>query len=185
MAASDLPCTLPRVRALAVVVVLAGVVGAVAGCEASSPAAPGTASVPVPAGAQEAVVVRHADGDTLTLRGRGTGPLPGQPTRVRLLLVDTPELRPTPECGAEEATDALRDLAPVGSTVRVTADRQRLDRFGRTLLYVWNDDGELVQQRLLEAGHARVLVVRPNTRLEAELRRAEAVGAGRRSCAGN
>ena len=145
---------------------------------------PLTDPVPVPAGAQEAVVVRHADGDTLTLRGRGTGPLPGQPTRVRLLLVDTPELRPTPECGAEEATEALRDLAPVGSTVRVTADRERLDRFGRTLLYVWNAEGDLVQQRLLEAGHARVLVVRPNRALEGELRRAEAVGAGSRSCPG-
>ena len=165
---------------------VAGLLVVLAGCAARGPVVDeASPTVPVPPGAQQATVVRHTDGDTLTLRGRGAGPLPARPTKVRLLLIDTPELRPAPECGAREATDALRDLVPVGSTVRVTADRERLDRFGRTLLYVWDDQGRLVQQRLLESGHARLLVVRPNRALEAQLRAAEAAGAGRGPCPGH
>ncbi|MDP3712350.1 MAG: thermonuclease family protein [Mycobacteriales bacterium] len=149
----------------------------VAGCQsAATTVGPSFVALPVPGGAQEATVVRHTDGDTLTLRGRGTGPLPGEPTKVRLLLVDTPEDGDVPECFGPEASQALAQRVPVGSTVRVTADRQRTDRFGRTLLYVWDDEGRNLQQHLLADGFAQVLVVRPNTEHLEAMRAAEDVG---------
>jgi micrococcal nuclease len=151
-------------------------VGLLVGCAAEPAGLPrAVADLPVPALAQEAVVVRHTDGDTLVLRGRGTGPLGGQPTKVRLLLVDTPEDGEVPECGGPEASAALERLVPVGSTVRVAADRQLLDRFRRTLLYVWDDRGTSVNLSLLIDGHARVLVVRPNVEHVEAMREAEAL----------
>lgn len=129
----------------------------------TTPVAPPIARIPVPADAQSAVVVRPVDGDTVVLRGRGSGPLPARPTRVRLLLVDTPEVGTGPECFGPEAANRAEQLLPDGSEVRVQADRDPKDRFGRPLLHVWNDAGVEVGQALLSEGFATVLVVRPNT----------------------
>lgn len=147
---------------------------------AGTPEPPAPTTLAVPADAQEATVVRHTDGDTVVLRGIGTGPLPSRPTRVRLLEIDAPEVRPEPECYGDEAADRLVELMPPGSRVRVEADREERDRFGRALLYVWNEDGDNVEEVLLREGYARVLYVRPNDKhlalfraVEAEARRAE------------
>ena len=127
-------------------------------------AAPAAAGIPVPAGAQEATVVRLVDGDTVQLRGRGTGPLPARPTRVRVLLVDTPEVHTERECFGEQASDRAAELMPDGAAVRVQADRDPEDRFGRTLLHVWNDDGVNVGEALVREGFATVLQFDPNER---------------------
>ena len=133
----------------------------VAGC-AASPPAPATAGLPVPAQAQEATVVRVVDGDTLVLRGRGVGPLDARPTRVRVLLIDTPEVHTQQECFGEEAFDRLEELLPDGSSVSVQADRDPEDRFGRALLHVWNADGVNVGEALTREGLAEVLQLDPN-----------------------
>ena len=137
------------------------------GCRASpDPAAerPGDrVGLAVPAGAQKATVVRPVDGDTVVLRGRGAGPLSADPIRVRLLLVDTPEVAKGPECFGPEAARRAEELLPVGTVVRVVADVEAVDRFGRPLLHVWNVDGIAVGEALLREGYATVLVVRPNT----------------------
>ena len=119
-------------------------------------------------------MVRAVDGDTVVLRGRGTGPLPAQPTRVRLLLLDTPEVFEQPECFGEQAADRTAALLPEGATVRVQADRQPRDRFDRVLLHVWDADGAHVGAELLRGGHATVLFLRPNDRYLDELRAVEA-----------
>jgi micrococcal nuclease len=129
--------------------------------------------LPLPASAQQATVVRLVDGDTVLLRGRGVGPLPAQPTRVRLLLVDAPEVHSGAECFGPEATERAASLLPEGATVRVQADRDRNDRYGRTLLHVWNRDGVNVGQALVREGYAEVLVVPPNDRYREGFERAE------------
>jgi micrococcal nuclease len=129
---------------------------------APRPAASGVVSVP--ASAQEAVVVRVTDGDTVVLRGRGTGPLPPEPTRVRVLLVDTPEVTGQPECFGPEASVRTEQLVPPGSRVRVEGDRQAQDRFGRTLLHVWTPEGVNLGEALLAEGYATVLQIDPNRR---------------------
>ncbi len=124
-------------------------------------AAPGIA---VPAGAQEATVVRLVDGDTVLLRGRGVGPLPAEPTRVRLLLIDAPEVHTERECFGLEAAERAAELLPEGTAVRVQADRDPRDRFDRPLLHVWDAEGRNVGEALVREGLAQVLFLRPNDR---------------------
>lgn len=68
--------------------------------------------LPLPAGAQEAVVDRHIDGDTLALRGLAAGPVLSSTSQitVRLLEIDTPETKQpgTPvQCYGPEASARL------------------------------------------------------------------------------
>lgn len=135
---------------------------------------------------ERARVVRHVDGDTLILRaahGR-TELLPSRQTRVRLLEIDTPE-SVTPgqpvECYGTQASALLEELTPVGSVVRVRPDRDLLDPYGRTLLYVWNKDGAFVNLELVRSGAARAVLYEPNDRYIHRMRRAEgdAQAAGR------
>lgn len=75
-------------------------------------------------------VTKVVDGDTLKVRIRG-----GRIVSVRMLGINTPERG---RCGYGEATDNLRRLAPVGSTVDLVSDRTQAakDRYGRLLRYV-------------------------------------------------
>ena len=150
--------------------------GLLTGCGTGLPGEPAPVAaapgLPVPAGAQEATVVRLVDGDTVVLRGRGVGPLPADPTRVRVLLVDTPEVHSEQECFGQEASDRAAELLPEGAVVRVEADRDPVDRFGRALLHVWAD-GVNVGEALVREGYASVLVVRPNERYLDAFERAE------------
>lgn len=80
-------------------------------------------------------VTRVVDGDTLNVRLRGGGIV-----SVRMLGIDTPE---NGRCGAAKATDNLRQLAPVGSTVNLVSDPSQAakDRYGRLLRYVKRQGG--------------------------------------------
>jgi micrococcal nuclease len=91
------------------------------------------------------VVASVHDGDTFTLRsGR----------RVRLLQIDAPELD-SGECYSRAATEVLRELVPVGSTVVLEADPNldRTDRFGRLLRYA-KRDGAIVNVEVVRRGAA-------------------------------
>ena len=140
--------------------------GLLAACSPTTPV--GTAGsaggLAVPDDAQAATVVRLVDGDTVVLRGRGVGPLTGQPTRVRVLLVDTPEVHRERECFGEQASARAAQLLPDGAQVRVEADRDPTDRFDRALLHIWTADGVNVGEELVRGGFAEVLVVEPNDR---------------------
>jgi micrococcal nuclease len=144
-----------------------------------SPGDRAAASAPlaVPAGAQRVEVVWISDGDTFGARAVRRGVLPeGVDETVRLLEVDTPESkapgRPV-ECFAERATRALERMLPRGSTAWVQADRELRDRYGRALLYVWNDAGVFVNERLVRRGFARAVLFEPNDRHIERLRVAE------------
>ena len=164
---------MPRLTLAALLLVVA--------CAGPSADPPAATTLAVPPGAQEAVVVRHTDGDTLVLRGIGVGPLPRTPTKVRVLEIDTPEVNPAVECFGPEAAARLAELVPKGSRVRVEADRERRDRYGRALLYLWTAEGVSVEEVLLREGLAEVLYVRPNNRHLDHFRvvEAEARDAGR------
>ena len=87
------------------------------------------------------------DGDTLLLRDG---------TRIRLMGVDTPEtVKPdTPvEPWGPEASEFTRDFV-AGGPVRLEFDRERTDRFGRHLAYVWVGN-RMLNEELLRAGLAR------------------------------
>jgi micrococcal nuclease len=135
-------------------------------------------------------VVRVVDGDTLVARAGG------RTFYVRLLGIDTPEThRPgTPvECGGAEASANMRRLVPPGAPVELEADptQDRIDRYGRTLAYVWLADGRLLEGAQLESGWATTYVFegRPVSlfdRLARAAREAERAGRGvYRECGGD
>jgi micrococcal nuclease len=162
-----------RIRSVALVLVVA-LASACASAEVGAVAVPTTGTLAAPPGAQQAVVVRHTDGDTFWLRGVGVGPVPAARTKVRLLEVDTPEVFGTPGCYGKEASARTAQLLPLGAHVRVEADRELRDRYGRLLLYVWTPAGVSLEESLLQDGYARTLLVRPNDRHIAQLRAIEA-----------
>lgn len=100
-------------------------------------------------------VTAVVDGDTIRVETRGGRQL----GRVRLLGIDAPEVAHPPvpaECYADQATDLLEELAPVGSTVELVTDpaQPNRDRYDRLLRYV-DHDGHDVARELLAGGAAR------------------------------
>ncbi|MEO5919517.1 MAG: thermonuclease family protein [Pseudolysinimonas sp.] len=127
----------------------------------------------VPESAVPATIEYVHDGDTLFLTDG---------TKVRLLGIDTPEIGDHLECYGDEATALLRSLLPEGTGVLVLADVQPLDQYGRSLLFIYTSDGDLVNLTLIEAGAAEAVVLPPNVLFAEELESAEdaaqAAGAG-------
>jgi micrococcal nuclease len=136
-------------------------------------AAEGTEPYPIPDAAIPATVKYVHDGDTLFLTDG---------TKVRLLGIDTPEIGDDLECYGNEATDELRALLPDGARVMILADVQPLDQYGRSLLFIYSEDGELVNLELIEDGMAEAVVLPPNVlfadELEAAEDRAQSAGVG-------
>jgi endonuclease YncB( thermonuclease family) len=103
-----------------------------------------------------AQVVRVIDGDTVSVH---VYPWPGLivETRIRLLGVDTPELRGKCEeekRGAREARASLAKLLPAGTPVRIRNIKQ--DKYaGRHDAEIRLEDGRSVAEVLIGAGLAR------------------------------
>lgn len=99
-------------------------------CGVSNQQNPVPIAAPVTVYRETGNVTKVVDGDTLKVRIRG-----GRVVSVRMLGINTPERG---RCGDDEATDNLRRLAPVGSTVDLVSDRTQAakDRYGRLLRYV-------------------------------------------------
>jgi micrococcal nuclease len=94
-------------------------------------------------------VARVVDGDTIKL---ATG------ITIRMIGVDTPETvdpRKPVQCFGREASlraHALLDGAAV--SLEYDATQGRLDKYGRTLAYVWMPDGRLYNQVIIADGYA-------------------------------
>lgn len=106
-------------------------------------------------GGEAAVVAHVVDGDTVRVR------LGAREVTVRLLGVDTPELhdrrdrRAAAQPFAYEAA-AFTRRALSGRTVHLRYDStQRIDRYGRTLAYVFLADGTCFNRELVRQGYAR------------------------------
>jgi micrococcal nuclease len=101
------------------------------------------------------LVSRIADGDTIQVE------LGGHETTIRLIGVDTPELgdrhdrSAPPQPFAREAADFTRRTLK-GQRVRLEFEpADRLDKYGRTLAYVFLGDGRFFNRELLRGGYAR------------------------------
>jgi micrococcal nuclease len=92
-------------------------------------------------------VERVIDGDTLMLQGH---------VRVRLIGVDTPETKhprkPVEPLGPE-ASEFTRSQVE-DRDVKLGFDRERRDRYGRVLAYVYVD-GKLLNEEIIRAGFSR------------------------------
>ncbi len=100
-----------------------------------------------------ATVASVIDGDTIGLQG-------GE--RVRLILVDTPEL--AGDCYAQEAAEFTRAMLPPGTQIRMEKDTSERDRYGRLLRYVYLPDGRQLNALLLRNGYAKLAIFEPDTR---------------------
>jgi micrococcal nuclease len=105
------------------------------------------------------------DGDTIVLRGIDVGELhrPTGGRKARLIGVDTPEVSGPDECYGSQASDFTRETLG-GSPIRVAFDVGRTDRYGRALVYVWDDRGRFFNGRLVQEGYALQMTVPPNVR---------------------
>jgi len=94
------------------------------------------------------LVRRVVDGDTLLLANEA---------RVRLIGADTPETvkpnSPVEPFGPEATDFTRRFVAQAGGAVRLQFDRERIDRYGRFLAYVWADE-RMLNEELIRAGLA-------------------------------
>jgi len=131
--------------------------------------APARVAEGVPAGGDDTTVERVIDGDTIVVAGG---------TRIRLIGIDTPEtVEPgTPvQCFGPEATRYANELMPVGTRIRLVYDVERLDRFGRSLAYVYKlDDGLFVNRAIARNGFAQQSTFPPNVAHVEEFRQAVA-----------
>lgn len=107
-------------------------------------------------------VVRVVDGDTLVVS------IDGKEVSVRLIGVDTPEsVNPNESKNSDEGikasewtTDFLKD-----KKVCLEYDVEREDTYGRTLAYVYLEDGKtMVNRTLLENGLAQTMTIQPNSK---------------------
>jgi micrococcal nuclease len=94
-----------------------------------------------------------SDGDTISLSGLG---------KARLIGVDTPEVHGGVECYGENASDFTRRTLEGSETVRYRLGDEPRDRYGRALVYVWLDDGRMLNGLLAERGYALALTLPPN-----------------------
>ena len=90
--------------------------------------------------------------------------------RIRLLLIDAPERDQEPV--GQQARSVLLALVPIGSVVYLEIDVQPRDQFGRTLAYVFDAKGLMINDAIVRAGWAEVLVYAPNVRYVERIRAA-------------
>lgn len=96
-----------------------------------------------------AKVVRVIDGDTIEVL------LNGKQEEIRMLLIDTPETKhpqkPVEKFGAEASQFATETLK--NKTVGIQVGKERIDKYGRILAYVWVGN-KTYQEMVLEKGLA-------------------------------
>lgn len=113
---------------------------------------------------ERAEVIEVIDGDTVVLsNGR----------EVRLVGIQAPKLplgRPNFAIWplADEAKSALSDLT-LGQTVDLAFGGRRIDRHGRLLAHLFDEDGRWIQGQMLERGLARVYTFADNRALAGEM----------------
>jgi micrococcal nuclease len=107
-------------------------------------------------------VKRVVDGDTFWIDdGSAKG------VKVRLIGVDAPESRNSGNKEityfGKEASDYLTKLIG-GKKVRLEYDAGHYDKYGRTLAYVYLQDGTFINAKLVKDGYANVMTIPPNVK---------------------
>ncbi|MFF5996953.1 thermonuclease family protein [Lysinibacillus sp. KU-BSD001] len=108
------------------------------------------------------------DGDTISVN------MNGEKKRVRLLMIDTPEMnydKGDPMPFAEEAKEFTINLLENAESVQLLFDKgPETDHYDRLLAYIYVD-GVMLQEALLKEGYAAVRYVnKPNNSLEQQFR---------------
>jgi micrococcal nuclease len=112
-----------------------------------------------PDGLGEATVVYVDDGDTIDVQ------IGGRIERVRYIGIDAPEVPHHGQGGTQggEVAAQVNRAMVDRRRVRLEADVEPRDRYGRLLAYVWLGD-TMVNLEMVRRGYARALTIAPNLR---------------------
>jgi len=102
---------------------------------------------------------RVVDGDTIVLDGN---------EKIRLIGVDTPETkdpRKPVQYFGKEASEFTKRMVE-GKRVRLEYDWQRKDKYGRTLAYIYLEDGTFLNAEIIKQGYGHAYTVFPFKYLE-------------------
>lgn len=111
--------------------------------------------------------VRAKDGDTLVVKENG------QEKTIRLIGIDTPEsVHPNTTKNTKEgisASEHTKELLKDTTTLYLEYDKEKQDKYGRDLAYVWlNQDtsntSNMLNKKLIDEGYAVPLAIKPNTK---------------------
>lgn len=110
-------------------------------------------------GKEKVHVDRVVDGDTFAAKKSN-----GEQIKVRLIGVDTPETvkpnTPVQPYGKEASNYSKQHLN--NKDVYLEYDKEKEDRYGRTLAYVWLDEKTMYNEELVKKGLAREKYFSPN-----------------------
>jgi micrococcal nuclease len=113
-----------------------------------------------------AAVIKVHDGDTVTLM------INGKMRKARLIGIDAPEMNQRP--WGRQAKDHLIDILNHSDwMVTMENDEVTHDKFGRSLVYLWTKDNELINERMVLDGYAVLFTIKPNVRYRDRFSRAE------------
>ena len=106
-------------------------------------------------------IKKFVDGDTFWVDDGSKKGL-----KIRLIGVNTPETvhpqKPV-EFYGKEASAYVKDLL-IGKKIRLEFDVVRVDRYGRTLAYVFLKDGTFLNAELVKNGYAQIMTIPPNVK---------------------
>jgi micrococcal nuclease len=106
------------------------------------------------------------DGDTVTLM------MNGRMRKARLIGIDAPEMNQRP--WGRQARELLVDIMNhTDWLVTVETDEVTLDKYGRSLVYLWTNKNELINERMVLDGYAVLFTIKPNVRYRDKFSRAE------------
>jgi endonuclease YncB( thermonuclease family) len=121
---------------------------------------------------ETATVIKVVDGDTFIAE------INGKEEKIRLIGCNTPEsvgdYKDNPQPYGKEASDYTKGLLKAKSTVYLTSDIGKTDKYGRLLRYVWLSkpniakmDSIMVNAILIKNGMASIMTVAPNVKYSA------------------
>ena len=105
---------------------------------------------------------RVVDGDTFWLINAK-----GEKEKIRFIGIDAPEAKnygkKVKQYYGKESTLFLTNYLK-GKKVRLEFDVQKYDQYGRTLAYVFMEDGTFLNEYLIKNGYAKVVTFPPNVK---------------------
>jgi len=120
---------------------------------------------------QEVKVIKAHDGDTLTLM------INGRMRKTRLIGIDAPEMNQRP--WGRQAREHLIDiLSHTDWLVTMETDVVTTDKYGRSLVYLWTKNRELINERMLLDGYAVLFTIKPNSAYADRFMKAEQYARG-------
>ena len=124
----------------------------------------------------QAKVVKIIDGDTIKI-GYGR-----TEENVRLIGIDTPESRANSKAKKDaersgqdvetivamgkKATNYVKSIIKPGTNIEIKFDVQSRDKYSRLLGYVYLQNGEMLNEKIVQAGYANIMTVPPNIKYQ-------------------